>query len=100
MTLELTGWLGAALFALCGLPQAWKTFRTGKADDISWAFLGMWGGGEVLTTVYVVGRTQWTQLPLLVNYALNTAVVVYLLYAKCQQLRRDATNAACPTTAE
>ena len=42
---EVIGWIGATLFAFCGAPQALKTYRTKRAEDISWAFLFMWIGG-------------------------------------------------------
>lgn len=79
------GWVGAVLFAFCGLPQAIKTYRTKQAKDFSILFLIMWLGGEVFTFSYVFHdntvKSNW-QLPLLFNYLLNTIIVVYLLYAK------------------
>lgn len=36
------GWVGSVLFALCALPQAVKTWKTKKADDLSLLFLIFW----------------------------------------------------------
>lgn len=85
MLIESIGWIGATLFAFCGAPQAIKTFRTKKVEDLSLAFLLMWLGGEICTTIYIVvpawgtGSMQW---PLLVNYTFNTIIVFYLIWAK------------------
>jgi len=66
------GWLGAVCLALSGLPQAIKTVRTRKADDISFLFLSLWLGGEVLTLAYVLPSLDF---PLMVNYLANILIV-------------------------
>ena len=66
------GWMGAVCLALCGLPQAIKTVRTRKADDISFLFLSLWLGGEVLTLAYVLPSLDF---PLMVNYLVNILIV-------------------------
>ena len=78
---EIFGWTGAVLFACCGFPQAIKTYRTKKADDISLIFLLMWFWGEIFTLAYVFegGYEQW---PLIFNYIFNIVITIYLLYAK------------------
>jgi uncharacterized protein with PQ loop repeat len=82
---EYIGWLGAFLFAVCAVPQVIKTWRTKKADDLSWLFLLFWLFGEILTLVYLliddIGRGI-THFPLYVNYVFNIIMVVYLVYAK------------------
>lgn len=83
--MEIVGWIGGLLFAFCGVPQAIKSYRTKHARDISWWFLWMWVGGEILTLVYVLDNNLFTgdwQLPLLTNYALNTIVVAFIMYIK------------------
>ncbi len=79
--IEFIGWLGAILFSLCAVPQAIKTYRTKKADDLSWAFLMMWLWGEIFTLIYVLDNDvlQW---PLIVNYIFNIVLVLYILWAK------------------
>ncbi len=85
MTNEFIGWLGATLFAICGLPQAIKTFKTKQADDLSWLFLLFWFLGEVFTFAYIIIddiKLKNTHYPLYVNHIINIVLVVYLLYAK------------------
>ena len=92
--LDSIGWLGAVMFAFCGLPQAIKTYRTKRASDIAWGFVAMWFFGEVFTTAYVIGDNMRAakpqQWPLLFNYAFNTVIVAYLIYAKFRYDRRSA----------
>jgi MtN3 and saliva related transmembrane protein len=82
---EFVGWLGAFFFATCALPQAVKTWRTRKANDLSWIFLLFWFAGEILTFAYIIFDDLGSRVfhwPLYVNYAFNTVLVVYLIYAK------------------
>ena len=93
---EVIGWIGAACFSFCGLPQAVKTYKTKSAKDFSWCFLGMWLNGEILTFLYVVVKNVEVgvyQYPLLVNYVLNFLIVLYLGYAKF--IYRGEANADC-----
>ncbi len=82
---EIIGWFGAFLFAVCALPQAVKTFKTKKADDISWLFLWLWFFGEIFTFLYLIIddiKLKTTHFPLYINYIFNIVIVVYLIYAK------------------
>lgn len=56
------------LFALCGLPQAIKSYKDGHSIGLSWGFLVMWLMGEVLTFIYVLPKLDY---PLLANYTVN-----------------------------
>lgn len=79
------GWAGAVLFAICAVPQVIKTWREKSASDLSWLFLLFWFFGEIFTLIYIVIDDViegLTHLPLYLNYAFNTILVVYLLYAK------------------
>ncbi|MBN2890248.1 MAG: hypothetical protein JXL97_00135 [Bacteroidales bacterium] len=85
MVNEVIGWFGAALFAICALPQAIKTFKTKKADDLSWLFLLLWFFGEIFTFAYLIIddiKINTTHFPLYINYFFNTVIVIYLMYAK------------------
>ncbi len=82
---EYIGWIGAFLFAICALPQAIKTFRTKKADDLSWLFLVLWFLGEFFVFTYLIIddiKREITHYPLYINYVFNTVIVIYLIYAK------------------
>lgn len=82
---DILGWIGAFLFATCAVPQVIKTWKTKSAKDISMTFLLFWLFGELLTFTYIVIDDllkQITHFPLYLNYAFNTILVFYLIYAK------------------
>lgn len=83
--LEVAGWVGAFLFSICAIPQAWQCYRQGHGVGLSWAFLLCWLFGELLTTAYIWPKRDW---PLLVNYATNMAclavIVRYKLWPRVQ----------------
>ncbi len=82
---ETIGWVGNILFAICGLPQVIKTFRTKSANDLSVLFLWLWFWGEILTFIYILlgdWETGIAHFPLYFNYIVNIFMAVYLIYAK------------------
>lgn len=64
--LELIGWIGGICFALCAIPQAYKSWKDGHSEGITWGLLILWIVGEVFSLVYVWPTQKW---PLIVNYA-------------------------------
>ena len=83
--LEVLGWAGSILFSLCAFPQCVKTYKTKSAKDLSWMFLMMWFFGEIFTCTYVVIKNTQVgeyQIPLIANYILNFALLVYLILSK------------------
>ena len=84
----LIGILGNTLLALCALPQAVKSLRTGSAEDLSWGFLLMWGLGELGATVYALAELDKNPL-LLANYALNMACIAVILGVKLNQTKEE-----------
>ena len=81
MTVEIIGWIGSLLFAFCGLPQAIKSYRDGHSDGISHGLIWMWLIGEILMQVYVFIKHGF-DMPLMVNYWVNTLFVVIILKYK------------------
>ncbi len=82
---ETIGWIGNILFAICGIPQVIKTYRSKSAKDLSVLFLWLWFAGELLTFIYIfVGDTETAtfHLPLYFNYIANIFMASFLLYAK------------------
>ena len=77
--MEIIGWTGSALFALCGLPQAVQSAREGHSHGLSWLFLLMWFWGEVFTMIYVWPKMDY---PLLANYLTNMVFLVIILFYK------------------
>lgn len=75
--IELTGWLASILFSLCGAPQAWLSYKQGHSNGVSSLLLAMWGSGEALMIIYVLGK-HGLDLPLLVNYLTNLIFVIII----------------------
>lgn len=78
---QVIGWTASALFALCGAPQALKSYREGHSRGIAHLLIWMWLSGEVLMQIYVFCRHGW-DLPLLVQYWLNTVFVAIIIRYK------------------
>lgn len=76
---QAIGWIGSILFAFCGVPLAWDTWKRGHSDGNNWTFLLMWFFGEVLTIIYVLPTFNW---PLLFNYAVNMICLLVVLKYK------------------
>jgi len=81
MTMEIFGWLSAFFLGACGIPQAYHSWKVGKAEDVSWSFLIMWLLGEMFGTVYVLNFNPipW---PLFANYILNAILIMIVLKYK------------------
>lgn len=90
MDLEMMGWAGSLLFAICGLPQAIDCYRSGHARGLNWFFLLAWLGGEVFTIAYVWPKADY---PLLANYFMNLVFVVIMLKFKIWERQpKEETN--------
>jgi len=82
---ETIGWIGNILFAVCGIPQVIKTFRSKSAKDLSILFLWLWLAGELLTLIYIFTddlETGALHIPLYFNYVVNIFMACFLIYAK------------------
>jgi uncharacterized protein with PQ loop repeat len=76
---EICGWLGSICLAICGIPQAWQSYKDKHSDGISWGFLLLWAFGEIFALAYVYDKLD---LPLLLNYATNIFILAVILYYK------------------
>lgn len=79
--IDIIGWIGSLLFALCALPQVIMVYNQKHAHGISWGFLNMWFWGEVLCFIYVASQPI-LQIPLLANYVLNFILLLIIFYFK------------------
>lgn len=79
--IDLLGYVGGFLFAFCGLPQAWKSYKDGHSDGVSLMMILMWLSGEILMQLYVYLQ-HGLDLPLLLNYWVNTVFVFVILKYK------------------
>jgi uncharacterized protein with PQ loop repeat len=91
MTVEAIGWIAGFLFAFCGAPQAYKSYKEGHSDGISWIFIGMWLVGEILMQIYVILKHGF-DMPLLVNYWVNTIFSAIILYYKIKPREENENN--------
>jgi uncharacterized protein with PQ loop repeat len=76
---EILGWLGSICLAICGIPQAWQSFKDKHSHGISWGFVLLWAFGEIFALAYVYDKLD---LPLLLNYATNILILAVILYFK------------------
>lgn len=81
MLYESIGWIGALLFCICGLPQAFQSYQEGHSRGLSSAFLLMWFFGELFSLVYVWVQptTLW---PVILNYLFNLLILAVIIKYK------------------
>ncbi|MBT3235384.1 MAG: PQ-loop repeat-containing protein [Bdellovibrionales bacterium] len=79
--IESIGWLGAIFFAVCGIPQAYQSWKLGSSRELSALFLWAWTMGELLMTLYVILKHGFDG-PLLLNYVGNLIALVVIIYYK------------------
>lgn len=89
--IEFIGWLGSMLFAFCGAPQAYQSWKEGHSDGIAPLFILMWGLGEVLTLTYVMLKHGW-DLPLITNYVINILFIAVIAGYKLFPRRENENN--------
>jgi uncharacterized protein with PQ loop repeat len=78
-TLEYIGWIGSIAFAICGLPQAYNSYKTGNSRGSSFGFLFLWLIGEVFTLVYVYPKSHE---PLIFQLIWNIIFILIILRYK------------------
>ena len=76
---EILGWLGSICLGICGIPQAWQSFKNKHSHGISWGFVLLWAFGEIFALAYVYDKLD---LPLLLNYSTNILILAVILYYK------------------
>lgn len=85
------GWLGFVLLTGSALPQAFKTYREGHAEGLSWGMLWLWLIGLIVMSTHVI-LTKASQA-LLLNYMLTSgAVIVIILYKAFPKSKRKKNN--------
>ena len=76
---QILGWLGSICLAICGVPQAWMSYKDKHSYGISWAFVLLWAFGEAFALAYVYDKLD---LPLVTNYLTNILILGVILYYK------------------
>lgn len=77
--MELIGWIGSIALAVCGVPQAYLSYKQGHSNGLSVALLVLWFGGEIFTLIYVLPQQDW---PLLFNYSCNIISLIIICWYK------------------
>jgi len=83
---EIMGWLGSICLAICGIPQAWQSYKDKHSHGISWGFVLLWAFGEIFALAYVYDKLD---LPLLLNYSTNILILAVILYFKIKPKTED-----------
>lgn len=79
--MEVIGYIGATLLAMCALPQAVMSLRQGHSKGLSLMFLWTWYLGEILMVTFIWDKVDYNS-PLFVNYAFNVFLLSMILYYK------------------
>jgi len=77
--MELIGYTGAFLLAICAVPQAMSSIFRGNSDGLSRSFIWSWFIGEILMLYFVV-ETMGYYGPLYYNYLVNTLLLAIIVY--------------------
>ena len=86
---DLYGWIGNTLLAICSIPQAFKAYKEGNSNGISWLFIITWFFGECLAFYYHAATSD--RIPQFLNYIVNIAGTSVILYYKLFA-RKDSGN--------
>lgn len=80
MLVEIIGWIGGILFAICAIPQAYDCYKQKHGKGLSWLFLILCIMGEICTLIYVsIDRFSWS---LIINYIANLIALTFIVYYK------------------
>jgi uncharacterized protein with PQ loop repeat len=76
--MELIGYIGSIFLTINAIPELIRTINDGRCH-IGWPMLVLWFIGEVFMTIYAFSLSN---MPLILNYVFNFAVVVVMLFYK------------------
>ena len=79
--IKIIGLIGSALLCLCGLPEAWSSFKNKNSDGLTSAFVVLWGIGEIFMLTYVLIEHP-NDIPLLINYIISAFTISIISYFK------------------
>ena len=77
--MDLVGWIGSIMLAICAAPQAYDSWKRGHSDGVTWGLLVLWGGGELVTLIYVISKLDWAMIS---NYASNVVIMSVIIWYK------------------
>lgn len=79
--MEMLGYIGAGLLAICAFPQMLKSIIDGHARGVSHLFLWFWYLGEIFMTIFCYSSLPITS-PLMLNYIANTIMLTVIVKYK------------------
>lgn len=79
---EDIGYISTFFLAICSAPLFIKTIKDGHCKGVSGAFIICWFLGDILGSYYV---TVAEDLPLILNYYLNTIFSTTILFYKIRR---------------
>jgi uncharacterized protein with PQ loop repeat len=79
--IETIGWIAGILFACCGIPQSFLSYKEGNSKGISHLMIWMWFIGEILMLVYILIKVGQDG-PLMLNYILNILSLLFIIRYK------------------
>lgn len=82
--MELIGYIGSIFLTINAIPELIRTINDGRCH-IGWPMLVLWFIGEVFMTIYAFSLSN---MPLILNYVFNFAVVVVMLFYKGRTMLR------------
>ncbi len=74
-------WISSILLAVCGIPQAFKTWKEGHARGMSMIMLQAWLWGEV-GLLYAFSDKYGIDWAMVTNYGLNICSILFILRYK------------------
>ena len=76
---SLFGWTSTICLAVCGAPQAYKSWKEGHSENMSWGMVLLWLTVEVFLVLYAAMDLNG---PVLANGVLNTVISGLIVYYK------------------
>lgn len=73
------GYISTFFLAICSAPLFIKTIKDGHCRNLPWLFILCWWLGDITGSIYVTHRED---LPLIINYYLNTVFSTVVLSYK------------------
>ena len=76
--IEILGYIFSILSAICGFPEAYKSYKT-KTTTLNRSFISLWGSGCLFMLVYVLQKTS-IDIPLVINLGVNLFFVLIISF--------------------
>lgn len=80
---DIAGWIGAGFWTVCGLPQAYRCFKTKSAKGLSGLYLSLWWLGFIGSLIYIIPQHRY---PILINYLVGCFNFTIMSYYKIKDI--------------